>query len=122
MTPRVLCGLCLSAPHVARRIACLWLRFIVGVVSVVVELLRLCQSFDTCVFKEVGHCHCRDFFHGCRTVGVTLHVGFETDFLEGGVYLSTKKFLRERPVEAISVVAQMRAGGSSVLSALSLDI
>ena len=61
------------------------------------------------------------FFHGCRTVGVTLHVGFETDFLEGAVYLSTKK-LRERSVEAISVAAQMRSRGSSVLSALSLYI
>ena len=44
-----------SAPHVAWRIACLWLRFVVGVVFVFVELLRLCQSFDTSVFGEVCH-------------------------------------------------------------------
>ena len=49
------------------------------------------------------------FFHGCGTVGVTLHVEKERDFLEGAVYLSTKKFLRERSVEAIPVAAQMRA-------------
>ena len=49
-------------------------------------------------------------------------MGFERDFLEGTVYLSTFQFLRERSVEAISVAAQMRARGSSVLSALSLYI
>ena len=51
-----------SAPHVARRIACLWLRCVDGVVIVFVESLRLFQSFDTCVFGEVCHCQCQDFF------------------------------------------------------------
>ena len=49
-----------SAPHVAWRIACLWLRCVDGVVLVFVESLRVFQSFDTCVLREVGHC--RDFF------------------------------------------------------------
>ena len=44
-------------PHVARRIACLWLRFTVGVGIVFVESLRLFQSFDiVCPQREVGHC------------------------------------------------------------------
>ena len=62
------------------------------------------------------------FFHGCGTVGVTPHVGFERGVLEGTVQFSKYKFLRERSVEALSVAAQMRARGSSVLSALSLYI
>ena len=62
------------------------------------------------------------FFHGCRTAGVTFYVGFERSFLEGTVEFSTCKFLRKRSVEAISVAAQMRVRGSSVLSALSLYI
>ena len=55
-------------------------------------------------------------------VGVTLYVGFERSFLAGTVQLSTYKFLRNRSVEAMSVAAQMRSRGSSVLSALSLYI
>ena len=55
----------------------------VGVVVVVVESLRVFQSFGECVLREVGHC--RRLFHGCRTVRVTLHVGFERGFLEGTV-------------------------------------
>ena len=49
-------------------------------------------------------------------------MGFERSFLEGTVEFSTCKFLRKRSVEAISVAAQMRVRGSSVLSALSLYI
>ena len=60
MTPRVLRGLCFGALHVAKRDACLWLRCVDGVVIVFVELLRLFQSFDKCVLREVGRC--RDFF------------------------------------------------------------
>ena len=44
----------------AKRIACLWLRCVDGVGIVFVESLRLFQSFDTCVLREVGHC--RVFF------------------------------------------------------------
>ena len=36
------------------------LRCVDGVVIVFVESLRLFQSFDKCVLREVGHC--RDFF------------------------------------------------------------
>ena len=87
-------GLCFSAPHVARRIACLSLRFTVGVVSVFVELLRLCQSFDIVCPQRGRSLSVSGFFNICRTVGVSLHVEKERDFLEGAVYLSTKKFLR----------------------------
>ena len=131
----ILLDMCFSAAHDAWSIACLWSRFIVGDVWVSVELLRLCQSFDKCVFSEVGHFSprggvawrisvsfkwfvlkamdkrlcwllllwtmnvhlvhfrftrknfvtrvfrlCLEGFHGCGTVGITLHVGFERGF------------------------------------------
>ena len=62
-------------------LVCLCLRFMVGVVFVFVESSRVFQSFDKCVLRDVGHC--RGLFHGCGTVGVALHVGFERGFLEG---------------------------------------
>ena len=62
------------------------------------------------------------FSHGGGAVGVTLHMCFERVFLESTVKFSTYKFLRKRSVEAISVAAQMRARGSSVLSGLALYI
>ena len=52
-----------SAPHVAKRVACLWLRCVDGVGIVFVKSLRLFQSFDKCVLREVGRC--LRFLHGC---------------------------------------------------------
>ena len=53
-----------------------------------VVALHCCSCFcfrwvvaNTCIFEEV--CRLRDVSHGGGTVGVTLHVGFERDFLEG---------------------------------------
>ena len=46
LTPCVSRDTCFGAPHVAWRIVCSWLRFMVGFVCVFVELLRLFQGFD----------------------------------------------------------------------------
>ena len=80
----------------------------------------MCQSFDKCGLREVGHC--RDFFMVVGQLESRLTWVLKRGFLEGTVQFSKYKFLRERSVEALSVAAQMRARGSSVLSALSLYI
>ena len=108
LTPCVLRHTCFSAPHAALRIACLWSRFIVGVVFVFVGLLRTRVSLKRSV---VG--------------GIFLMVVEQLEsrftWVLKGVFLKElcrfqHKFLEERSVEALSV-----ASNSSVLRALSLD-
>ena len=114
LTPCVLRGPYFSAPHVPWRIACLWSRFIVGVVFVFVGLLRTRVSLKRSVVD-----------------GIFLMVveQLESRFMWvlEGVFLKVlcrfqHKFLKERSVEATSVAAQMRARDSSVLRPLFLTM
>ena len=109
-----------SAPHVAWRIACLWLRCRSWSCYCVSLSCCDCVRVSTCVSSERWVIVA--IFSWLWAVGVTFYVGFERSFLAVTVQLSTYKFLRNRSVEAMSVAAHMRARGSSVLSALSLYI